>query len=458
MPLTRIPITENWWFKQETSLHNHTAKEFLPVAQFPTVAHIDLLHHRLIPDPYIDTNELDCLWVNDADWTYQTTLPDISLPQSTSRASLLFDGLDTIVTVFFNGEKILESNNMHVSHRIDITSLLKSSETPNVLELKFKNAPEFAKNEMKRIGYKGPPNTISFGGPERLFVRKAQYHWGWDWGPALNTSGPWKEVWVETWEEDTGRIEEFIVRQEVSEDLQNAVVKITGVVDGKAEKVVLQLEGPGGKEVLSQEVSVENGVFKANLKVENPELWYPFTYGGQPLYTIKASIPNQHQQTRKIGFRRLRLLQHPLKEQEGTSFLFEVNNIRTFLGGSCWIPGDYLLPRMTAKRYHDWLSLAKSGNQASEFLCSQNIGAQSNINNSDPCMGWWSRRISRFLLFLRRTRNPGVARFSLCLWQLSSISRFCSQRQKRSRTASKASRSSRLSCHLGWKQRRLHAC
>jgi beta-mannosidase len=69
---------------------------------------------------------------------------------------------------------------MHIAHRVDVTHLLKGSNEGNVLELRFKNAPEYAKKEMKRIGYKGNGTDVHFGGPERLFVRKAQYHWGWE--------------------------------------------------------------------------------------------------------------------------------------------------------------------------------------------------------------------------------------------------------------------------------------
>ncbi len=58
-PLQRTLLDKNWHFRQTTSLNNACASSYLPVAQFPTVAHIDLLHHKLIPDPYIDTNELD---------------------------------------------------------------------------------------------------------------------------------------------------------------------------------------------------------------------------------------------------------------------------------------------------------------------------------------------------------------------------------------------------------------
>jgi beta-galactosidase/beta-glucuronidase len=117
-------------------------------------------------------------WVNDANFTYQTKLlPSISFPTGTSRAHLVFDGLDTIVSVYLNDKLILESEDMHISHRVDVTHLLSKE---NVLELRFKNAPEYAKKEMKRIGYKGNGTDVHFGGPERLFVRKAQYHWGWE--------------------------------------------------------------------------------------------------------------------------------------------------------------------------------------------------------------------------------------------------------------------------------------
>ncbi|KAH9208495.1 tryptophan dimethylallyltransferase-domain-containing protein [Leptodontidium sp. 2 PMI_412] len=59
---------------------------------------------------------------------------------------------------------------MHISYRVDITDHLKQEgEGENELELRFSNAPAFAKSEMKRIGYKGNGTDVHFGGPERLF-------------------------------------------------------------------------------------------------------------------------------------------------------------------------------------------------------------------------------------------------------------------------------------------------
>lgn len=294
--------------------------------------------------------------------------PDASTETNTNtstKASLVFEGLDTLVSVYLDGKLILEANNMHMSYRVDVSHLVRrrSASPEHVLELRFRNAPAHAKSEMKRIGYRGNGTDVHFGGPERLFVRKAQYHWGWDWGPALNTCGPWKPIYVEVY---AARVGELVVRQEVSGDLGRARVKVAGLVEGVKEdgKVVLEIKGSDGSEVVRREVMVgEGGVFGAELEVERPELWWPFTYGEQPLYTVTATLPDFDSQTRKIGLRRLRLLQHPLKSAEGTSFTFEINNTRIFCGGSCWIPGDCLLPRMTPERYRSWLELAKSGNQ-----------------------------------------------------------------------------------------------
>ena len=176
--LTRLLLDKGWEFKQAENTDESVSSSFRPVAQFPTVAHIDLLHHGLIPDPYIDDNETKCLWVNEADWTYRTLeFPRIDSLSTTEHIALVFEGLDTVVDVFLNGIHILTSKNMHVQHRVDVTNLLNEPRDERSLELRFRNAPAYSREEQGRIGYKGTEAGIPFGGPERLFLRKAQYHW-----------------------------------------------------------------------------------------------------------------------------------------------------------------------------------------------------------------------------------------------------------------------------------------
>ena len=152
----RIEINKGWRFKQTSSLNDGTAADYLPVAQFPTVAHLDLLHHGLIPDPYIDRNELETLWVNDADWTYRTDGLEAVSPAENERAVLVFEGLDTVVDVFLDDQNILSAKNMHVCHRVDVTDLIKGKSNW-ALELKFKSAIKFSKAERGKRP-QTPPN------------------------------------------------------------------------------------------------------------------------------------------------------------------------------------------------------------------------------------------------------------------------------------------------------------
>lgn len=86
---------------------------------------------------------------------------------------LAFDGLDTFATVKLNGETILESDNMFIYHRVDVTKKLKSDEKSE-LEFEFKPALAEAQNikdahpEHRWVGFNGDM--------ARLAVRKAQYH------------------------------------------------------------------------------------------------------------------------------------------------------------------------------------------------------------------------------------------------------------------------------------------
>lgn len=65
--------------------------------------------------------------------------------------------------------------------------------------------------------------------------------------------------------------------------------------------------------------------------------------------------------TNKTGFRRNELIQRD--DSHGQSFFFRINGIDIFCGGSCWIPADSLLPKITPDRYRQWLQLMIEGNQ-----------------------------------------------------------------------------------------------
>lgn len=166
---TVIPINKNWQFKQA----DKGDASYLAVSQFPTHIHLDLLHHGLIPDPYMGQNEKEVQWIGETVWAYRTAFPSPEVKDK-AKAVLAFDGLDTFATVVLNGKTILETDNMFVSERADVTDVLKKS-GDNELVITFDAAYLRGWKEVEK--YPDHKWGCWNGDISRLAVRKSQYHW-----------------------------------------------------------------------------------------------------------------------------------------------------------------------------------------------------------------------------------------------------------------------------------------
>ena len=97
---------------------------------------------------------------------------------------------------------------MFIMHRVDVTDKLSEGKD-SVLEIDFKSALL----ESRKIKEAHPEHKwVGFNGDmARLAVRKAQYHYGWDWGPVLMPCGPWRVVRLETYQ---ARVEDLRIGYE----------------------------------------------------------------------------------------------------------------------------------------------------------------------------------------------------------------------------------------------------
>ncbi|KAI4762453.1 putative beta-mannosidase [Aureobasidium sp. EXF-3400] len=347
-------LKESWEFKQ-TDLDN-----WMPVKTVPTNVHLDLIANNVIPDPFLGFNELKCEWVADKGWTYRTRLPEVEPTRDGQIHELVLDGLDTFATVKVNGEIVLESDNMFIPYRIDITKNLKDGKD-NTLDIDFRSALlegrkiKDAHPEHKWVGFNADM--------ARLATRKAQYHWGWDWGPVLMTCGPWRAVSLET---SYARISEMRVDYDLSNSLDDVVVNVSVSTERSSEADVKIAIRSGNDIIFEKTVSVDSkGIAKADFHISEPKLWYPHGYGEQSLYTCEAvlAVEGRELQTlsKRIGFRRGELVQEP--DEVGKTFFFRINGIDVFCGGSCWIPADSFTPRITKERYRSWLQTMVDGYQ-----------------------------------------------------------------------------------------------
>lgn len=236
---------------------------------------------------------------------------------------------------------------------------------------------------------------MNLGDPSRVYLRKAQYDWRyvlrssaarrpcslspsrWDWGPELMTCGPYRPITLVPF---ATRFASVDVRPRVSDAPGLAPslavhIELEGALHGSLRFIAVLRQLSTDVEIRREDISfpfLGNAADQkrklheiVNWKLDGEvELWWPTGYGMQTRYGLTLmlldakvssayfcvyfrcfadSVVTQTGQIcdtfeRDIGFRRVDLIQEPLaaadRYGEGTTFLFEVNGVRMFMGGS----------------------------------------------------------------------------------------------------------------------------
>ncbi len=305
-------------------------------AEVPGSIHTDLLAAGLIPDPYLDENEKTQSWIGLTDWTYRTTF---DWTESTDeRHELVFAGLDTVATIHLNGEEVASVQNMHRSHRVDVTALLHAGE--NDIEIAFRSPIRAADAASLELGARPHANHHPYNS-----IRKMACSFGWDWGIDTTTSGIWRPVALESW--SGPRLREALI----SGDVVNGTPRVhaSASVDGawKGTRVRLTVAG------MTLDGVVENGRIVIEGEVPSARLWWPRGHGDQPLYDAILELLRDDEaidrHTRRIGFRSV---EARLEEDEaGVGFTVLVNGKPIEIRGANWIPDDAFPHRVDRARY-----------------------------------------------------------------------------------------------------------
>ncbi|KIC64252.1 beta-mannosidase [Chryseobacterium taiwanense] len=334
--------SEKWQFK------NAKENKWL-TASVPGTVHLDLMNNKIIPDPYKDENEKKVQWVENEDWDYQTSFIISSKELANQNVDLVFHGLDTFSEIYLNGKLLQSTDNMFRKWTIPVKQHLKIG--GNVLQITFKSAVNAGKELAKKVAFTTPESP-------RSYVRKAQYQFGWDWGPRLVTAGIWKEVELNFWNQ--AKLENVKIEQKVLTK-QKADLNIHAEIFTKEEgKYSFLINGK------SQNITLKSGinVISVPYQIQNPKLWQPNGWGDPNLYQIKISLQKDSkilaEKSERIGLRTVELIQE--KDEKGKSFYFKVNGNPMYAKGTNWIPSDSFTPRITKEKYQKLIKDSKEAN------------------------------------------------------------------------------------------------
>ena len=227
-------------------------------------------------------------WVSESAWIWRG---EFLIPEnSASNVDLVFEGLDTVCHVFVDDHKVLDTDNMfagdvvQLKHRKYPASLSKPGKHRIILyfESAFRKARALEQVYGKRIA--------SHAQEARVYLRKAQFNWQWDWGPRLLTVGPWQPITLEIYDL---KIQNVYARAHVRDDL-SAEFKVTVDLEGTVSNasVKIELSSPSGEKLQTYRAKVDGREVNASWEFESDELdlWWPYQIGKPNLHTVNVEV------------------------------------------------------------------------------------------------------------------------------------------------------------------------
>ena len=345
-------LHEGWKFRQARLTNWYPAT-------VPGVVHTDLLQNKIIEDPFFRLNERGLQWIDKEDWVYETCFTLAADMMRKENMELVFEGLDTYADVYLNDECILKADNMFRRWSIPVRQYIR--EENNILKVYFHSPVKIDVPKWDALPYQysasndQSENGGLFNKKISIFARKAGYHYGWDWGPRLVTSGIWRPVYIRAWS-DLRINDVFIEQKEVGAG--RAV--IAGHVELDADKdmngvLVTITDEVTGRVLGEWQADLKRGTNRVTVDfvLHKPKLWWSNGLGEPFLYRFRTDIIAGGElldsKTERVGIRSLKVVHQP--DKDGHTFYIELNGRPVFAKGANYIPSDNFLPRVTPENY-----------------------------------------------------------------------------------------------------------
>ena len=345
-------LHEGWKFRQARLTNWYPAT-------VPGVVHTDLLQNKIIEDPFFRLNERGLQWIDKEDWVYETCFTLAADMMRKENMELVFEGLDTYADVYLNDECKLKADNMFRCWSIPVRQYIR--EENNILKVYFHSPVKIDVPKWDALPYQYPASNDQsengglFNKKISIFARKAGYHYGWDWGPRLVTSGIWRPVYIRAWS-DLRINDVFIEQKEVGAG--RAV--IAGHVELDADKdmngvLVTITDEVTGRVLGEWQADLKRGTNRVTVDfvLHKPKLWWSNGLGEPFLYRFRTDIIAGGElldsKTERVGIRSLKVVHQP--DKDGHTFYIELNGRPVFAKGANYIPSDNFLPRVTPENY-----------------------------------------------------------------------------------------------------------
>lgn len=326
-------------------------------AAVPGCIHTDLKRAGVIGDYFYRNNAEKIRWIENCDVTYQKQFDVDSVENN---EYLRFEGLDCYCDIYLNNIKIGAADDMFIPYEFSAENVLRAG--TNLLEVKFRSP-------IKEVA--GRPKRDGAFTTERLYTRREQCTYGWDWVTRFVTMGICGDVSLKKREADS-LDNVYIYTKGITPFAASVAVEaafryITG--DGFAD---FEIISPHGETVFSEKRAIFESIIKITADIPNAQLWFPTGYGEQPLYKLKITV-NGKESITEFGIRKVDILEiddnfnpeykakaeklkknpHLLendRNEKTSSFWLVINGVRIFCQGGNWVPCDPFVSEETDEK------------------------------------------------------------------------------------------------------------
>jgi len=339
-------------FNPDWELSEFGKNEWIPV-KVPGVVQTDLYRNGVIENPLFDKNEFLLQWISEKDWVYKANFEVSDSLLQYKSVDFIFEGLDTYAGIYLNDSLVLSTDNMFLEWRIDGRKYLHKG--TNSIQVIFYSPSVNGKKISDAVPYK-LPTSDNVEPRVAPFVRKAAYHFGWDWSPRFLTMGIYKPVKIVA--HDRVFISDLHIRTiEIADTCAWLSADVTISSDMELSNATVTVLDA------FKQLRVRKGLTTAEVKfrIFHPELWWPNGYGTQTLYDLTAKLyVNAYlvdSAVTRTGIRTIELFQDD--DEWGRSFYFRVNGLPIFMKGANYVPQSNFLTEVSNSDYKRLIEDAK---------------------------------------------------------------------------------------------------
>lgn len=333
-------------------------------AQVPCDVITPLVENNVIGEPFLKTNTKDCLWIRHLSWWFIRDFEVSEALYGEDTVRLFIELLDFKADIIVNGRPVARHTNAFCPFCQDVKRFLKLGKNTIIIRLTSGIEDNYSKDSVSF--YCASDNALC---DQRVYLRKPQFTYGWDWCQPVPTCGIGRGIRIEGF--SGAKITASRVDTQEIENEQAAVTfffELEKTIMTASAEATLNYELIFAGEVVysaEKQLLLTGGLNYVQEKAVIPgaRLWWPNGYGEQNLYELRARCTvngkTLEMKPKKIGIRTVEIDQSKLAD--GTrNFFFKVNGVRVFCKGGNWVPADSVYLRVPDSTYKTLVEEAKA--------------------------------------------------------------------------------------------------